>query len=128
MTVKPSYDELAQALRTVFENTSPHEHQGVKPLLDKAWEVLLLAEAAPSDAWQPIATTPPDGHLVQHVNVRSVSTYRYLPYKPDGRRQMKADGRWQIHTGYGWTNAPLPEGAEWTPARSVEGKTPVAAP
>ena len=51
-----------------------------------------------------------------YINVRSVTTYRWLPYKPDGARQTKKAGRWQVCGEYGgWTNADLPEGAEFIP-------------
>lgn len=34
----------------------------------------------------------------------TTKTVRYLPYKPDGQRQMKKHGRWQEFNGYGWDN------------------------
>lgn len=50
-----------------------------------------------------------------YVEVRHVELWRWLPYKADGRRQMKAPGRWQVSRSEygGWTNATPPEGAEW---------------
>lgn len=48
---------------------------------------------------KPIESAPLDGTPIQVPH-----TVRYLPYKPDGKRQMKADGRWQEHNGYGWQN------------------------
>ena len=48
----------------------------------------------------------------QHfIDVRHV-TVRWEPYKPDGRRQMKAKGRWQEQVGCGdywrWQNCDRP--------------------
>jgi hypothetical protein len=40
--------------------------------------------------------------------------YRYLPYKKDGARQMRAPGRWQRKTEFGWQNSAAPEA--WQPA------------
>lgn len=48
------------------------------------------------------------------VDVRQVTTFRYLPYKPAGRKQMAKPGRWQRANDYGWENAARPEG-EWKP-------------
>jgi hypothetical protein len=31
-------------------------------------------------------------------------SWRYVFYKPDGRRQMGTKGRWQRATDYGWEN------------------------
>lgn len=81
-------------------------------------------EAGKADKWLPIATAPKDGTVV--VSHRSV---RYLPYKPDGKRQMKTEGRWQEHNGYGWENCkepptgwmPMPEDAAMQAAQ-VEPK------
>jgi hypothetical protein len=58
------------------------------------------------DGWQDISTAPKDGTpiVVGHL-------VRYLPYKPDGQRQMKAEGRWQEWNGYGWSNI------DWVPTQ-----------
>jgi hypothetical protein len=62
-----------------------------------------------SSGWQPIESAPEDGTPI--ITSRIV---RYLPYKPDGQRQMKAKGRWQEHNGYGWENTQL-DPVEWQP-------------
>lgn len=64
-----------------------------------------------SSGWRPIREAPTAPGT--YINVRSVTTYRWLAYKPDGVRQMKKAGRWQIATEHGWENAALPEGAEF---------------
>jgi len=48
-----------------------------------------------------------------YISVRVVETYRWLAYKPDGARQMRAKGRWQKFEGFGFSNAAIPHGAEW---------------
>lgn len=63
--------------------------------------------------WQPTSSAP--AKPGDYIEVRSVTVYRWLPYKPDGARQMKKKGRWQAHDGYGFTNEELPENAEWRP-------------
>src|SRR5689334_22073781 len=67
------------------------------------WAVLeqepTLSSSALGVEWQPIETAPRDG-----TPVLGGVTYRYLPYKPEGKRQMKSDGRWQRATDYGWEN------------------------
>lgn len=67
--------------------------------------------------WQPIETAPRDG-----TPVVGSELYRFLPYKPEGKRQMKADGRWQRWNGYGWENSAPPE--SWMPAAraAIEGE------
>lgn len=57
-------------------------------------------ENAPKDG-TPIVT----GHLV-----------RYLPYKPQGAKQMGKAGRWQEWNGYGWSNIDW-EPTGWRPAK-----------
>ena len=63
--------------------------------------------------WRPI--TEAVGVAGNVIQVRRVEAYRWLPYKPDGRRQTGKTGRWQVFDGYGWRNAELPEGAEFAP-------------
>jgi hypothetical protein len=60
------------------------------------------------DLWGPIETAPKDG-----TPMSAYRTVRYLPYKIDGKRQMKVNGRWQEFNGYGWTNCDEPNG--WRP-------------
>jgi hypothetical protein len=62
-------------------------------------------------AWRPIQDAPATPGT--YINVRSVTTYRWLAYKPDRVRQMRKAGRWQIATEHGWENAELPERAEF---------------
>lgn len=64
--------------------------------------------------WRPIETAPKDG-----TPVISFRTVRYLPYKPDGKRQMQSEGRWQEHNGYGWENC-KEEPTQWLPMSEVE--------
>jgi hypothetical protein len=60
------------------------------------------------DDWKPTSEAPQQPGT--YVDVRTTTTYRWLAYKPDGARQMKAPGRWQRATEHGWENAPLPNG------------------
>lgn len=70
------------------------------------------------EGWQDISTAPKSGQI---INVRSVTSYKWTPYKPDGRRQMGVAGRWQRAGSYaGWDNATLPERGEWTLNRPVK--------
>ena len=59
------------------------------------------------------STNAPPRKPGTYISVRAIETYRWLPYKPDGARQMLRKGRWQKFDGYGFTNAEPPEGAEW---------------
>lgn len=76
----------------------------------------------PEPIWQPTATLTINPKATTYINVRSVTTYRWKPYKPDGQRQMRAQGRWQrAKEPDGWENCAAPVG-EWAPnvAREVE--------
>ena len=53
---------------------------------------------------RPISEAPMDG-----TEILVAVSYRYQPYKPEGARQMKAKGRWQMMGEFGWENAPSPE-------------------
>ena len=55
----------------------------------------------------------PPGRPGLRVNIRTATTYRWIPYKKDGVRQTGRLGRWQVATEYGWTNGTLPENGEW---------------
>lgn len=74
----------------------------------RAWLGWQSAWQAAGQRWRPIETAPKDGTPI--VTSRIV---RYLPYKPDGARQMRKPGRWQEFNGYGWNNCDDP--AEWMP-------------
>lgn len=52
------------------------------------------------EEWKQIESAPKDGTpiIVQKL-------VRYLPYKPDGKKQMHTDGRWQEWNGYGFVNS-----------------------
>ena len=60
--------------------------------------------------WADISTIP---ERPGYYNVRSVTTYRWQPYKiPQNGRK----GRWQAANEWGgWNNAQLPFGGDWTP-------------
>lgn len=68
--------------------------------------------------WLPTSALNIDPRATTYIAVRTtdVTTYRWKPYKPDGARQMKAQGRWQRAEGAGdfvrWSNCPAPDG-EW---------------
>lgn len=64
--------------------------------------------------WKPMSDLSINPNETTYINVRTEWTYRWLPYKKDGRRQMKAQGRWQRATEYGYENCSQPAG-EWTP-------------
>lgn len=59
-----------------------------------------------------------------YIDVRSVTTYRWLAYSPKSDQWKRGiKGRWQSATEYGWANAGLPQNIEWrvnlpTPARA----------
>jgi hypothetical protein len=69
--------------------------------------------------WRSIETAPRDG-----TPIASYRSVRYLPYKPDGKRQMRAEGRWQESNGYGgWENC-KEDPAEWRPFYASMNETP----
>ncbi len=72
----------------------------------------LVKEPADEQGFRPIESAPKDGTpiVVGHL-------VRYLPYKPDGKRQMKADGRWQEWNGHGWSNIDWDPDV-WQPAKA----------
>ena len=73
--------------------------------------------------WKPSSERTIDRTKTVYIDVREITTYRWKPYKPDGQRQMKAQGRWQKATGIGdyttWTNCAVPDG-EWAPNEPKE--------
>lgn len=60
-------------------------------------------------------TSPPplDG---TPIYMRTVSVYRFKPYKPSSQQFKRGEkGRWQEMNEYGgWENCPHPLGNEWT--------------
>lgn len=71
------------------------------------------SSAAAATEWRDIATAPKNG-----TPIVGAELYRYLPYKPEGVRQMKRHGRWQRWNGYGWDNSEPPE--SWMPAERIK--------
>lgn len=69
--------------------------------------------------WLDIKTAPQDG-----TPVIAPEFYRFLPYKPQGQKQMGKKGRWQRHNGYGWDNCEEPPC--WKPAEEVKKKAEFA--
>lgn len=66
--------------------------------------------------WNSMADGGPPEQPGLYVDVRAVSVYRWLPYKPDGQRQMRAKGRWQVANEHGgFENASLPQSGDWKP-------------
>ena len=67
--------------------------------------------------WRPTSALAINPKITTYIDVRTITTYRWKTYKPDGQRQMKAQGRWQRATGSGdavkWENCSTPDG-EWT--------------
>jgi hypothetical protein len=51
-----------------------------------------------------ISEAPLDG-----TEILVAVSYRYHPYKPDGARQMRVAGRWQVMGDNGWENTERPE-------------------
>lgn len=71
------------------------------------------APAGTSEGWRSTDEAPEDPGAIE---VRSISTYRFQLYKPDGVRKMRRRGRWQRLNEHGtWENAELPMG-EFKPA------------
>lgn len=77
--------------------------------IPEAMEGILTELTRQAGGWADLATIP---ERPGHYDVRSVTTYRWLPYKvPQGGRK----GRWQEATEYGWTNAKPPRRGDWKP-------------
>jgi hypothetical protein len=60
--------------------------------------------------WRPMSEAPELPGTYINVRTTTTNTYRWLAYKPDGARQMRAKGRWQRATEYGWENCSKPDG------------------
>jgi hypothetical protein len=90
MADTPDFDQIARAWINWYCETGRLAGEGVPSLS------ALLRKTA-GRGWMPISEAPKDG-----TPLLSSRMVRYMPYKPDGRRQMKADGRWQEWNGYGW--------------------------
>lgn len=67
---------------------------------------------------------PPTPERMEMFYVRAIEVYRWLPYKPDGARQMRRSGRWQKHQGYGFENHDWPDGAQWRRVPPPPGARP----
>jgi len=65
--------------------------------------------------WRPVSELPngPAIRVVIRTPTNAGTTWRYLPYKPDARRQGYPHGRWQMATEYGFRNELLPKDGEW---------------
>ncbi len=103
---------MVQAIRIVDQALSDHTVRDLEVVPARA-----VTPGIEPEQWRDISTAPEDG---SYINVRSVTTYRYLLYKPDGRRQMGTRGRWQSATEHGWANAALPALADWKPNAPIE--------
>ena len=68
--------------------------------------------------WKPVSELPVNPRVTTIIDVREVTTYRWQPYKSDGARPTRAQGRWQRAISSGdyvrWVNCPRPLG-EWSP-------------
>lgn len=106
-------DALIQRLIAKSDPMRDSENSGmlhISTVLDVVREG--FAAMTDEQGFRPIESAPKDGTpiVVGHL-------VRYLPYKPDGQRQMKADGRWQEWNGHGWSNIDW-EPDEWRPAKA----------
>lgn len=82
--------------------------------------------AAVAEETRDVATAPKDGRPF-NVTWSTTWTYKWSPYKPDGRRQMGKLGRWQRAGEYGgWENAELPDTGEWSEVTRSGQDAPVA--
>jgi hypothetical protein len=119
LTVTSLAEELQAAIKdaTALAAHGFYSSKATTFLADHGAALLSLVEAS---EWRPVSEAP---QVAGHIIVRLVTTYRWLPYKPDGRRQMGRPGRWQAATEYGWTNAKLLEGAEFKIAHPEGSKT-----
>ena len=88
---------------------------------------LFPVEAANGSGWRPIGTAP-KGEPGLMIDVRSATTYRWLPYSGKSEQFRKGiKGRWQRATEYGWENAKLPtEYGEWIPNVPLAASPPLA--
>lgn len=85
-----------------------------------------MSDEPAKGSWKPIAELGEPAPGTDPIRtIRVTETWRWLPYKPAGQRQMKRRGRWQKWTGYGFENAELPEDAEvWQPDAEEPGLKP----
>ncbi len=107
-----SYDRQAVDIYNAMTDVAARDYQ---------WAAMLAAAPPPSDGndWQGIGSSPPP-EQAGYIDVRSITTYRWLPYKKDGQRQRGTKGRWQVMTSEygGWQNTKLP-GGDWRPNRPL---------
>ena len=85
---------------------------GVDEAVDQI--IALIPPAGEVGGWRDLVDdAPPEpAGKAHYINVRSVTTYRWLPYKvPQGGRK----GRWQEANDYGFNNATLPARGQWEP-------------
>ena len=75
----------------------------IDDVCDEAADEIIRLRAEVAARWLPIESAPKDG-----TEILGGELYRYLPYKPDGRRQMRADGRWQRWNGTRYENCEAP--------------------
>lgn len=107
---------IKEALQSVLDENDGHEinpsnynhddacglNQGYVNLwtgIEEAIKALTALGRVEMAGWMPISEAPLNG-----TPLAGYRTIRYLPYKPDGQRQMNKPGRWQEHNGHGWEN------------------------
>lgn len=105
--------EAVERLTSTYYAGLREEYPALFGQIDMVVSALSSAEARVAEQpWQPISSAPRKGY----INVRSVTTYRWHPYRPGAPKNLLAKGgRWQRATKCGWENADPPEGSEFVP-------------